>query len=590
MKNANAFPRFGAVLLGLALAQGATAADGPDWIETSNDNAQILLKVMAEFQPEQAASLGVDGYDKDILDLRENIVQRSMEATAAAGNKLEQRLAQAKDPRVRQDLEILIKAANDSVESTQLQRKYMLPYFDLPLTLFFGTQTLVDPQIPKERQQAIVARLRKYAGLADGYQPITELAKARTSEHFGENLVGPYKAEVQQNLNDAPRMIEGIKQLLANSEVEGWQEPFDTLAGQLRDYEDWVKTEILPRARTDHQLPEPIYANQLKNVGVDMDPRELIDVAQRSFMEIRTEMQSLAPIVAERHGFKSSDYRDVIRELKKDQLVGKDILPRYRDRLHEIEGIIREHELVTLPERDARIRLASEAESAAIPAPHLKPPRLIGNTGEYAEFVLPLNIPSDSGKELEQNDFTFDAASWTLIAHEARPGHELQFSSIIEQGVSIPRVVFAFNSANVEGWALYAESFMQPYEPPEGQLIALQMRLQRAARAFLDPMLNLGMMQPEDARRFITEEVVLSPAMAKQEVDRYTFRAPGQATSYFYGYLNLMQLRAQTELALGEKFNARAFHDFILSQGLLPPDLLAKAVKEQFIPAQRGET
>lgn len=590
MKNANAFPRFGAVLLGLALAQGATAADGPDWIETSNDNAQILLKVMAEFQPEQAASLGVDGYDKDILDLRENIVQRSMEATAAAGNKLEQRLAQAKDPRVRQDLEILIKAANDSVESTQLQRKYMLPYFDLPLTLFFGTQTLVDPQIPKERQQAIVARLRKYAGLADGYQPITELAKARTSEHFGENLVGPYKAEVQQNLNDAPRMIEGIKQLLANSEVEGWQEPFDTLAGQLRDYEDWVKTEILPRARTDHQLPEPIYANQLKNVGVDMDPRELIDVAQRSFMEIRTEMQSLAPIVAERHGFKSSDYRDVIRELKKDQLVGKDILPRYRDRLHEIEGIIREHELVTLPERDARIRLASEAESAAIPAPHLKPPRLIGNTGEYAEFVLPLNIPSDSGKELEQNDFTFDAASWTLIAHEARPGHELQFSSIIEQGVSIPRVVFAFNSANVEGWALYAESFMQPYEPPEGQLIALQMRLQRAARAFLDPMLNLGMMQPEDARRFITEEVVLSPAMAKQEVDRYTFRAPGQATSYFYGYLNLMQLRAQTELALGEKFNARAFHNFILSQGLLPPDLLAKAVKEQFIPAQRGET
>lgn len=590
MNYAKALPRFGAVMLGLALAQGAAAAGQPDWIATSNGNAQVLLDVMAEFQPEQAASLGVDGHDDEIMDLRENVTQRSIDATEAARKTLEGRLDQAKDPRVRQDLEILIKAAHDDIRSTKLQRQYMLPYFDLPRGLFFSAQGLLNPQIPKERQQAIVERLRKYAGMEDGYQPITELAKARTSERFDEDLVGPYRAEVQQSIKDAPRMIEGVKQLLAKSEVRGWQEPYETLAGQLRDYVDWVKTEVLQRSREDHRLPEAIYANNLSSFGVDMDPRELMAVAQRSFMEIRTEMQSLAPIVAERQGFESTDYRDVIRELKKDQLVGKEILPKYEKRLHEIEGIIKEHQLVTLPERDAKIRLASEAESAAMPAPHLQPPRLIGNTGEYAEFVLPLNIPSDSGEDLKMNDFTFDAASWTLIAHEARPGHELQFASIIERGVSIPRAIFAFNSANVEGWALYAESIMQPYEPPEGQLITLQMRLQRAARAFVDPMLNLGMMEPEDARQFLMNEVVLSPAMAKQEVDRYTFRAPGQATSYFYGYLKLMGLRAQTELALGDKFDARAFHDFILSQGLLPPDLLAKAVKERFIPAQRGET
>jgi uncharacterized protein (DUF885 family) len=42
----------------------------------------------------------------------------------------------------------------------------------------------------------------------------------------------------------------------------------------------------------------------------------------------------------------------------------------------------------------------------------------------------------------------------------------------------------------VEGWALYAEAEMIPYEPAEGQLIALQFRMLRAARAMLDPMLN----------------------------------------------------------------------------------------------------
>jgi uncharacterized protein (DUF885 family) len=105
---------------------------------------------------------------------------------------------------------------------------------------------------------------------------------------------------------------------------------------------------------------------------------------------------------------------------------------------------------------------------------------------------------------LRTDDFTFDAASWTLTAHEARPGHELQFATMAERGVSVARAVFAFNTANVEGWGLYAEAEMQPYEPADGQLITLQFRLLRAARAFLDPMLNLGSLTAEEARQFVT--------------------------------------------------------------------------------------
>ncbi len=70
--------------------------------------------------------------------------------------------------------------------------------------------------------------------------------------------------------------------------------------------------------------------------------------------------------------------------------------------------------------------------------------------------------------------------------------------------------------------------------------------------------------------------------MAKQEIDRYTFRAPGQAGTYFYGYVRLLELRMETELRLGSKFDRLRFNNFLLDQGLLPPDLLAKAVREQF--------
>ena len=160
---------------------------------------------------------------------------------------------------------------------------------------------------------------------------------------------------------------------------------------------------------------------------------------------------------------------------------------------------------------------------------------------------------------------------------------------MVERGVSQARSLFAFNSVNHEGWALYAEYEMVPYEPLDGQLIALQLRLLRAARAMLDPMLNLGLTDRDTAFRVLTQDVVLSNPMARQEVDRYTFRMPGQAGSYFYGYSRILQLRAETELALGAKFDRLAFNNFLLDQGLLPPDLMAKAVREEFVPQHKAK-
>ena len=66
-------------------------------------------------------------------------------------------------------------------------------------------------------------------------------------------------------------------------------------------------------------------------------------------------------------------------------------------------------------------------------------------------------------------------------------------------------------------------------------------------------------------------------------MERFTFRSPGQAASYFDGYTRLREIRTAAEKALGPKFNVQRFHDFILSQGLLPPNLLRKAVMEDFV-------
>lgn len=571
----------------LLLATGAGAAEA-DWIEQSNRNAEVLLEVTARYGPEFAASVGVEGHDTEVFDLKPRTAQRFEADMETAAQRLEAKRAETDDTRVRQDLDILINAARDERRTSELNRRYLLPFFDVARSVFSGFQNLLDSRVAKERYPAALIRLRRYAGTERGYEPITTLARARYEEMADDPaLLGPWIVEAEQYLENQQRYLDGIESLLKEFGLKGWQKDMRTLRRQFADYGAWVKSTVLPRARKTNQLPAELYADNLKNFGVEMDPQDLMDRALASYVQTRDELQTVAQSLAEQRQWKSGDYRDVIRSLKKERTPKNEVLKLYTARLEQIEAIVRRERIVSLPTRDAVIRLASEAESAASPAPHLDPPRLIGNTGEPAEFVLPLANPN-AAPGAEMDDFSYDAIAWTLTAHEARPGHELQFSRMLERGVSTARVVYALNSANVEGWALYAEAQMKRYLPLEGQVGALQMRLLRAARAFLDPMLNLGLIEPDAAQRLLMQEVVLSEPMAKQEVDRYTFRLPGQATAYFYGYSKLDALRGRTELALPERFDQLAYHDFIVSQGPLPFDLLEKAVFEDFVPGQRN--
>jgi uncharacterized protein (DUF885 family) len=401
-------------------------------------------------------------------------------------------------------------------------------------------------------------------------------------------VVYPARTEIETELSRNSNYLEGIATLLQKYKLTGWEEPYGTLKAQLIEYDAWMKASVLPKARTDFRLPPEEYALNLEEYGIDIPPDQLAVMAHQAFSELQGEMKPIAAEIAKERHLPSGDYRDVIRELKKQQLVGDAILPLYQERLKQIENIIVEQQIVSLPQRPARIRIATAAETAQQPAPHMVPPPFLHNTGQKGEFVLPLNIPAGPGQIAAEkyDDFTFDAAAWTLTAHEARPGHELQFDSMLEHGVSLARYRYAFNSTNVEGWGLYSEYLMRPYMPREGQLISLDYRLMRAARAFLDPELQAGKIQPEEAYRVLEQDVVQSHAFAQEEVERYTYRAPGQANSYFYGYTKLIALRKEAEAALGAKFNQKRFHDFILGQGLLPPDLMRKAVLEGFVKQQ----
>jgi uncharacterized protein (DUF885 family) len=237
-----------------------------------------------------------------------------------------------------------------------------------------------------------------------------------------------------------------------------------------------------------------------------------------------------------------------------------------------IERELTEKNLITLPKQPLRIRFMDDAESKARPVPQLLPPPIVGNTGQRPEFVVPT---SSSGK-LPFDDFSYRAAIPGLLAHEGRPGHDLQFSAMLDNGVSLIRARYAFNSANVEGWGLYAEDVAAGAYNDEERLAFLQMRLWRIARAFLDPQLQAGVVDVKGVVKFYTKRLGISKAMAELDARRFAFDNPGQATSYYYGYLKIVGMKERARSKLKASFTEKCFNDAVVSYGMMPLDTLAK--------------
>ena len=582
--------RFANFLALAMLCLPVCAQEAPaDWIAASNKYTNLLLAVEMKHTPELGSNEGLSQFDTEVSQPTLADEDQERQETEAVVSTFKSAVGQQKQKEEAQDLQIMIRTVELQFRELDFARAHKVDFLNASQTVFRGLRVLLDEQTPAERRPAAVVRIRKYAGMEPGYKPLADILKQRVMEQMAKpGVVYPARTEIETELGRNPNYMEGIAALLQKYKLTGWQEPYNKLKAQLTEYDAWTKANVLPKARADFRLPPEEYALNLEDYGIDIPPAQVAAMAHQMFGELQAEMKPIAEQIAKQRHLPSSDYRDVIRELKKQQLVGDAILPFYQERLKQIEKIIVDKQIVTLPDRPARIRIATAAETAQQPAPHMVPPPFLHNTGQKGEFVLPLNIPAAPGQASAEkyDDFTFDAAAWTLTAHEARPGHELQFDSMLEHGVSLARIRYAFNSTNVEGWGLYSEYLIRPYMPLEGQLISLDYRLLRAARAFLDPELQSGKIQPADAFRVLEQDVVQSHAFAQQEVERYTYRAPGQANSYFYGYTKLIALRKDAEAALGAKFNQKKFHDFILAQGLLPPDLMRQAVMEDFVKAQ----
>jgi len=167
----------------------------------------------------------------------------------------------------------------------------------------------------------------------------------------------------------------------------------------------------------------------------------------------------------------------------------------------------------------------------------------------------------------------------TLAYHEGVPGHHFQLAIQGElQGIPEFRKEAGFTSYT-EGWGLYAERLaweMGFQTDPYDNLGRLQAELFRAVRLVVDTGLHARHWTREAAIDYMLTNTGITESDVIAEIERYIV-APGQATAYKVGMMELLRLRDEAQQALGDKFDIRDFHDVILKDGALP----LTAIREQ---------
>ena len=162
-----------------------------------------------------------------------------------------------------------------------------------------------------------------------------------------------------------------------------------------------------------------------------------------------------------------------------------------------------------------------------------------------------------------------------IILHEGIPGHYFQMAISWANPDPIRRRFF--DSGANEGVAFYVEELLLQYglfddSPKTRETIYSFMRL-RALRVDVDINLAIGNFTIEDAGKYLASTVPMDLPTGIQEAGFFAYN-PGQAISYQIGKLQILSLIAEAKVIMGEDFDLKHFHDYLMENGNVPIALL----------------
>jgi uncharacterized protein (DUF885 family) len=530
--------------------------------------------------PMFASSVGVHEYADQLGDVSEEAQLRRHEYWKAVRAQLDEISCQRLERKDCINFRIYVKQIDNYLAAYET-RSYLIP-FNSDSGFYMGLAML-----PQETDFSNLDDYRNYLGrlhqlprLMDQY-----IALMRTGLELGitqprvilDGRDGPIKAQLVESTDQSPFF--SPFQTLPESVVGGERAELLATADQVISKEvipayqrlyDFFQQEYIPGARKTlgaSELPggERFYQAQIQlYVTLDMSPDEIHRMGLQQVARIRAEMQAIIDDL----GFEG-DFAAFLQFLRTDpQFYAKtprELLATASYYAKKIDGrlpMLFGH----LPRQPYGV--------APVPA----------DIAPFYTSGRAVSAPLDSLRGGYYWVNTYDLPSRPLYAipaltlHEGAPGHHTQGALAMEQQDQPPFRRYDYISAFGEGWGLYSEKLgveMDIYETPYEDFGRLTYEMWRACRLVIDTGIHAKQWTREQALDLLSSNTALSIHEITTEVDRY-ISWPGQALSYKLGEYTLWKLRAQAEQDLGDAFDVRAFHDFILSLGSVPLDVLGE--------------
>ena len=261
---------------------------------------------------------------------------------------------------------------------------------------------------------------------------------------------------------------------------------------------------------------------------------------------------------------------------------GTPIINYYRDRIAELTAFVKQARVITLPAWLGTVQVVETPKflQPVSPGASMSAPRLFSPETNGFYFITPPVSLAAAAARLDANeDFDRDRILSTA-AHEAMPGHFLQFSIARHNPDFIRKI--ASSSSFSEGWAYYGEEMFVVLwlygGDLDGRYYTAQWERVRGARAIVDAKLASGEMTEPQAVTYFAAQTGFSKGAAKAAVDGIAL-GPGFVVAYTVGRQQIELLEHDYFVATGAHGSLADFHNRLLCYGTTPysivgPELL----------------
>ena len=383
-------------------------------------------------------------------------------------------------------------------------------------------------------------------------------------------------------------MIEPHKGELSASDQRRMDRAIAAFNAAVDEHQAWIEGTLGPAAQADFRVGAEVFDTQLGYTLMSTMPRaEIRRRADEAVRNVRAEMYRVSKLaLAGRADAPPTPdnptpeqqqvaIRAALDHAANDRPARDQLVETATNATEEARRFVIEKDLITLPEGPVRVILMPEFQRGYAVA-YCDSPGPLERHLDTFYAVSP--IPDDWTEEQTvsflreyNNRGTLDIA-----VHEAMPGHYVQIYHS-NRYPSTLRAVLGSDSF-VEGWAVYAEEMMVQEgfraDDPLFRLTQLKIQLRTITNSIIDQAIHVDGMTEAEMMRFLTETAFQEEREAAGKWRRAQISFT-QLSTYFVGFQEHLETRAEAERRWGSSFNLKRYHDSVLSFGS-PPGRFAR--------------